>query len=1358
MGDASQFGGQLDAGTQFGASQFGGQLDAGTQFGASFGADAPEAPDAPAQEVPDARPAAAKPGIFGSALRFGTGYTPPKPDADPLDAAGDLIQQQIARKTQVGTDPLAQFFQPEVAAKAREEVPALTQQLQQIRQQKAQQAEIQKVGANYGINNLPVGADRATAINTMTDELQQRYLNGDPMAAHGLVQLGRADLVQGGQEQALSAATVTNQRYQTAVDQLSNARSPDEYDIVRRKLEQETKDGKHQDHELASVPPTFEAFQKAKSAISNSLSQQRMAIDARKAQMQQLGGVTPIQKQTDKDGNAIGIHATVQGQVRDNNGVPLGGVEPVTVGGVYNGNRLPYGSSDINAVGDKWGTMDKAEVKDTRAAVEPHKATVERAAGINKLNDIAQQPDFGSNAWLLGHGIDQFVEISRNGVGGKGSATPGTIHIMENLRGQLQTASDRVQKEWGRVSEWLDGGKKGTMPYLSPETISALQSAIKTLKAGSDDEIKGSVGAIARDVGRRGGKLDDMGFQPGVADAVKQYWQEGNQALKQDLARRPAIVMQGQRIVFDPSGPVPPSAQAPGGFDKPVQSGTAGSAGPSPPAVPPPPNQSPQAPASPTGSGGGGSPVQIAGATVNVRLPPGASPNFVSNLQRVESGNEANPWRSGAGGLSSASGAFQAITSTWNQFKPPGAPARAAEATAQQQADFLSNYTAANATDLKRNGLPVNDTTLYIAHNLGTGGANAFLHADPNADARKVVGEKAASNNPLFFKGNPTVAEAMARYQAHMSGGQTQPQAPAAPGPTTDPRDAFATRVQPQPMAPSGPRDPNAPAPGSPGAPQVPISEATIDPNGAPVNPGSRASEQRQSEGVKNGIELAPALIPGGGLAAGAARVAASGGASAVVKALEGGSNSDITLAAAGGAAGGLLGEGIGRLIGRALRGNAAREVGAAAEILADPNATAATRQQAMQVARHYDLTEHQLVAMRDAVQAGASKAEAAMPGGAASDATASARIAPAIQQEHQAATHGYGVIEDALAAAPNAAGVKTKAVQAVTAGGMDADPAVMTAAKRLDSITANASGRNPIQQYEAIRNVTSDIKAAARRTDGITARGLGELAQAGDRVKEMHVVSALGTPEGPRMINYARGSDAMWRDLKTTVQDSDMLSAIGRGDERTSLGRALLNVVKIGHAGEDAALNAVTSLRRITANAPEQLRAAQELYMREAFAGARAKSDIQAAGREILNGKSSSVARALLTPEQLAAVRRTVENAGQYATRGKGEVGFESALMAGDAAREVGHVVPGAGMLSSAFNLVQLRGNVRMFLRSLPAGYKDIVARPNAPAAVGAAAGGAVGGQLAGARKAPDGNTYVPDPQRPGKYLRVKQ
>jgi hypothetical protein len=193
------------------------------------------------------------------------------------------------------------------------------------------------------------------------------------------------------------------------------------------------------------------------------------------------------------------------------------------------------------------------------------------------------------------------------------------------------------------------------------------------------------------------------------------------------------------------------------------------------------------------------------------------------------------------------------------------------------------------------------------------------------------------------------------------------------------------------------------------------------------------------------------------------------------------------------------------------------------------------------------------------------------------------------------------------------------------------------------------------------------------------------------------------------------------------------MLHAVGQGNERSSLGSALLNVVKIGHAGEDAALKAVQSIQQITANNPIPRQAMQELYMREAFNGAHAVPDIQAAAREILQGKSSNVARALLTPEQLTRVQYVADNAARFATKRKGEAGFESALMATEGAHAVGHIVPGAGIASAAFSLFQLRGNVRMFLRSLPANYRDLLRGGEGVSGVPAMLGGMAGAAIAG-------------------------
>ena len=712
---------------------------------------------------------------FGSGLNKtfgGSQYQPAPAGADATDQSINLLQQRIQRASSIATGSggpmgfMATIFDPEGVQKARDAVPKMTEELKALQQQKAKDVEVKQLARNYGINNIPAGADRETATNMMADELQARYLKGDPIAATALTQLGRTDLVQAGGEQALSAAAANNARYRDAIGKLNNVQNAGQYNAAYKELEKQTKEGKHQQWELASVPKTFDEYQDKKQMINNSLSTQQLQLNALKAKMQQLGGVTPIQKSVDKDGNAIGLHAAVSSQLRDNNGNPMGGVEPVTVGGIYNGNRLPSGSGVIGDAGVKWGLMTKDEVKDVGARIEPHKTTVERASGINKLNDIAAAKDFGSNAWLLGHGIDQFVEISRNGVGGRGSATPGTIQIMENLRGHLQTMGDKAQKEWRQVEDWVDGGKKGPMPYMSTETINGLKSAITTLKQGSDKEISGVAGGIASYVGRHGGKLDDLGFEPGVVDALKPYWQQGNTEFKQDIASRPAVVMGGQRIVFDRDGVKPPNAMTPGGFDQPQPTAAApnGARGNPPPAANVPANPGP-------GSGPPGGPVTIAGQPVTPNLPAGVSPNYLPAMQRIESGNERDPWTAGTKG-SSASGAFQMIDSTWRANRPPGATAaRAKDATPAQQTAANDKFMATNAAALQRAGIPVNDVSMYVTHNLGEGSGPKLLRASPNADARSVVGEDAARNNPLFFKGRPTVATVLARYDNEMNKG-----------------------------------------------------------------------------------------------------------------------------------------------------------------------------------------------------------------------------------------------------------------------------------------------------------------------------------------------------------------------------------------------------------------------------------------------------------------------------------------------------------------------------------------------------------------------------------------------------------
>src|SRR5262249_2047965 len=128
-----------------------------------------------------------------------------------------------------------------------------------------------------------------------------------------------------------------------------------------------------------------------------------------------------------------------------------------------------------------------------------------------------------------------------------------------------------------------------------------------------------------------------------------------------------------------------------------------------------------------------------------------------------------DPWTAGNDKGQSAAGGFQIIGKTWKENKPAGAPDDPRQATPQQQAETAATYAAKNAASLRLNNIPVNDTTVYITHMLGGSGGLSLLKADPHADARSVVGEDAARNNPRFFKGRPTVATVLQRYQEAMN-------------------------------------------------------------------------------------------------------------------------------------------------------------------------------------------------------------------------------------------------------------------------------------------------------------------------------------------------------------------------------------------------------------------------------------------------------------------------------------------------------------------------------------------------------------------------------------------------------------
>jgi hypothetical protein len=105
---------------------------------------------------------------------------------------------------------------------------------------------------------------------------------------------------------------------------------------------------------------------------------------------------------------------------------------------------------------------------------------------------------------------------------------------------------------------------------------------------------------------------------------------------------------------------------------------------------------------------------------------------------------------------SSAKGLYQFIRDTWSTMvqrygskypilkeKGPDDP----DANAIAGALFIKE----NSAELQKSGIPVNATTIYAAHFLGSGGAKKLLTADPNRSAAELLPKAAAANKPIFY-------------------------------------------------------------------------------------------------------------------------------------------------------------------------------------------------------------------------------------------------------------------------------------------------------------------------------------------------------------------------------------------------------------------------------------------------------------------------------------------------------------------------------------------------------------------------------------------------------------------------------
>jgi hypothetical protein len=754
-------------------------------------------------DVPPAAPGVApapSPG-FGSSIASGWGgprYNQPDPQASALDQSASLLEQRIKRANDIAADPLKQFFNPEGVQKARDFVPQAAEKLQQIRTQQAQMQANRQQAETLGLHPGEV-PDEATQADRV-EVAKARALKGDLKVFKGLqaVDPKSAEAIQD-QVHEVVAGHLT--KAQLAFDSLSYVQNQGQYTA---KLAQLRKDGTLTDLEALGlkVPDTFEKFGAAKAREGQALREARIGLDSLRQKLEDRNTYLPMEEKEAK---------TYEGRIKTVYGDNIPGTWARNGSSNTRGLIVP-GMADPRTAGPMATLEQRKGFKEDFAAAVP-KDEMEKFRAFNRTHQLATlapkdgQYDDGKGGKVTLKKGDAMPEGTLNtnpnvqqGVaeglasmlrGGLGGANVGLLKIEDKKRAALQTALDTIKSNYAGAINTITG--ENAKSYLTGKTQEQIRDVLDALKAYNDKDI----GERTADIARRAGalRLDAgvFGFNKGEsAGAVDEAIKEGRAAqIAEDMKRHQSIgggdgVLQigaqraGAGATALPPGTTPTN-QLPGGdrIATPVQQAGqppgqpgpgVGPAGPQ-SQVPPPPNGggnpppvgSPPVSPAPTGGGAPTGPVQIAGQPVTPPPIPGASPGFLAATQRIESGNEKTPWTAG-NDKSSAKGAFQFINSTWADNKPAGAPDDPRKATPQQQTEAVANLANKNGSALKSAGLPVNDTTLYMAHNLGAGGATALLHAGPNADARTVIGEAAARNNPLFFKGRPTVATVLQRY------------------------------------------------------------------------------------------------------------------------------------------------------------------------------------------------------------------------------------------------------------------------------------------------------------------------------------------------------------------------------------------------------------------------------------------------------------------------------------------------------------------------------------------------------------------------------------------------------------------
>lgn len=128
--------------------------------------------------------------------------------------------------------------------------------------------------------------------------------------------------------------------------------------------------------------------------------------------------------------------------------------------------------------------------------------------------------------------------------------------------------------------------------------------------------------------------------------------------------------------------------------------------------------------------------------------------NYAEMRRKLESGGNPRAFNKASG----AAGPDQFLASTWMSLVRQHQPAWAkglsekqlldARFDPEKSAEMAAHFDRANAAELEKRGLPVDNMNLYLAHHFGAAGAAAIIRAPANTPMQKLVDAKAYRANP----------------------------------------------------------------------------------------------------------------------------------------------------------------------------------------------------------------------------------------------------------------------------------------------------------------------------------------------------------------------------------------------------------------------------------------------------------------------------------------------------------------------------------------------------------------------------------------------------------------------------------